>query len=72
MPGAVLVRVAASHVRVGTFQYFAARGDLDKVRTLAEYVIDRHDPDLAGRPDRYLALLRAVALRQARLMHSGC
>jgi uncharacterized protein YdiU (UPF0061 family) len=68
LPGAVLVRVAASHVRVGTFQYFAARGDLDKVRTLAEYVIDRHDPDLAGRPDRYLALLRAVALRQARLI----
>jgi uncharacterized protein YdiU (UPF0061 family) len=55
-------------VRVGTFQYFAAQGDLDKVRTLAEYVIDRHDPDIAGRPDRYLALLRAVALRQARLV----
>ncbi|HEY2381396.1 MAG TPA: YdiU family protein [Terriglobia bacterium] len=68
LPGAVLARVAASHVRVGTFQYFAARGDIDKVRTLAEYVIDRHDPDLARRPDRYLALLRAVALRQARLI----
>jgi serine/tyrosine/threonine adenylyltransferase len=68
LPGAVLVRVAASHVRVGTFQYFAARGEVDRLRTLADYVINRHDPDLAGRPDRYLALLRAVALRQARLI----
>ena len=68
LPGAVLVRVAASHVRVGTFQYFAALGDVDKVRTLADYVVDRHDPDLVGRPDRYLALFRAVALRQARLI----
>ncbi len=68
LPGAVLVRVAASHVRVGTFQYFAARGEIDKVRTLADYVIARHDPDLAGRPDRYLGLLRAVALRQAQLL----
>lgn len=68
LPGAVLTRVAMSHVRVGTFQYFAARGDVEKVRILADYVIARHDPDLAGRPDRYLALLRAVALRQARLI----
>jgi uncharacterized protein YdiU (UPF0061 family) len=68
LPGAVLVRVAASHVRVGTFEYFAARGDVSKVRTLADYMIERHDPDLADRPDRYLALLRAVALRQARLI----
>jgi len=68
LPGAVLVRVADSHVRVGTFQYFAARGEIDKVRLLADYVIARHDPDLVGRPDRYLSLLRAVALRQARLI----
>ena len=68
LPGAVLVRVADSHVRVGTFQYFAARGEIDKVRLLADYVIARHDPDLMGRPDRYLSLLRAVALRQARLI----
>jgi uncharacterized protein YdiU (UPF0061 family) len=68
LPGAVLTRVALSHVRVGTFQYFAARGDVEKVRMLADYVIARHDPDLVGRPDRYLALLRAVAFRQARLI----
>lgn len=57
-PGAVLTRVAASHLRVGTFQYFAARGETDKVRQLADYAIDRHDPDLAGQPDRYIRLFR--------------
>jgi uncharacterized protein YdiU (UPF0061 family) len=68
LPGAVLTRVAASHLRVGTFQYFAARGELDQLRQLADYAIARHDPDLAGRPDRHVALLRAVAERQARLI----
>src|SRR6187549_2845396 len=46
LPGAVLTRVGASHVRVGTFQFFAARGDFEKVRTLADYVIARHYPTL--------------------------
>jgi len=68
LPGAVLTRVAASHLRVGTFQYFAARGDVDKLRQLSDYAIARHDPALAGRPDGPLALLRAVAERQARLI----
>ncbi|RYY68387.1 MAG: YdiU family protein, partial [Comamonadaceae bacterium] len=68
LPGAVLTRVASSHLRVGTFQYFAARGELDKLRLLAEYAIARHDPDLAGVPDRYLALLGRVAQRQAELI----
>jgi uncharacterized protein YdiU (UPF0061 family) len=68
LPGAVLTRVAASHVRVGTFQFFAARGDDDKVRTLAEYVIERHEPQLRERSDRYLELLRCVAQRQAELL----
>jgi uncharacterized protein YdiU (UPF0061 family) len=45
LPGAVLTRVASSHIRVGTFQYFAARGDLEAVERLSEYVIDRHFPD---------------------------
>ncbi len=67
-PGAVLTRVAASHLRVGTFQFFAARGETDKLRQLAEYAIARHDPALAGTPGRHLALLRAVAGRQARLI----
>ncbi len=68
LPGAVLTRVAASHLRVGTFQFFHARGDLDKLRQLADYTIARHDPELAGTPERYLGLLRAVAQRQAALI----
>ncbi|MDZ7856911.1 protein adenylyltransferase SelO [Sphaerotilus sp.] len=67
-PGAVLARIAASHIRVGTFQFFAARGDHDRVRQLADYVIARHDPDLLASEDRYLDLLRAVCERQARLV----
>ncbi|MDP3225613.1 MAG: YdiU family protein [Rubrivivax sp.] len=67
-PGAVLTRVAASHLRVGTFQFFAARGDIDKLRQVADYAIQRHDPALAGTPGRHLALLRAVAERQAPLI----
>ncbi|RYF41187.1 MAG: YdiU family protein [Comamonadaceae bacterium] len=68
LPGAVLTRVAASHLRVGTFQYFAARSELDKLRLLADYAIARHDADLAGQPGRYLELLRRVAQRQAVLI----
>ncbi len=68
LPGAVLTRVAASHLRVGTFQFFAARGEHDEVRRLAEYAIARHDPALAGEPDRFLGLLDAVMRRQASLV----
>jgi serine/tyrosine/threonine adenylyltransferase len=68
LPGGVLTRVAASHLRVGTFQFFAARGDLDMLRRLADYTIARHDPQLIGAPDRHLGLLRAVAGRQAKLI----
>ena len=68
LPGAVLTRVAASHLRVGTFQFFAARGDLARLRQLADYAIARHDPALAGAPDPGLALLQAVAGRQAALI----
>jgi uncharacterized protein YdiU (UPF0061 family) len=68
LPGAVLTRVAASHIRVGTFQFFAARGDAARVRQLAEYTIARHDPDLVGTPGRFLGLLERVAERQAMLI----
>ena len=68
LPGAILTRVAASHIRVGTFQYFAARRQHDQVRALADFVIERHDPNLSGEPDRYLLLLKAVAERQAALL----
>jgi uncharacterized protein YdiU (UPF0061 family) len=68
LPGAVLTRVAASHIRVGTFQFFAVRGDVERVRQLAEYTIARHDPSLVGSPRRFLALLENVAERQAKLI----
>jgi serine/tyrosine/threonine adenylyltransferase len=68
LPGAILTRVAASHVRVGTFQYFAARGDADAVRTLADYVIARHYPELKVSPAPYLELLSGVIRRQASLV----
>ena len=68
LPGAVLTRVAASHIRVGTFQFYAARGDVGRVRKLAEYTIARHDPMLAASPHRFLGLLQNVAERQAALI----
>ena len=68
LPGAVLARVAASHLRVGTFQFFAARGEQDKVKALADHAIARHYPDLAGAENPYLAFLDAVIARQAALI----
>jgi uncharacterized protein YdiU (UPF0061 family) len=68
LPGAILTRIAASHVRVGTFQYFAARGDIDAVRALADYVIERHYPELSASGARYLGLLQAVMRRHASLV----
>ena len=68
LPGAVLTRVAASHIRVGTFQYFAARSDTEAVRRLADHVIDRHYPDLRQSERPYHALLAAVIKRQAELV----
>lgn len=67
-PGAILTRVAASHLRVGTFEYFAARGEIALLRRLADFAIARHDASLVGTPDRYLGLLQAVAERQAALL----
>jgi serine/tyrosine/threonine adenylyltransferase len=68
LPGAVITRVAQSHVRVGTFQFFAARGDTAATKRLADYVIDRHYPELKGAANPYQALLRAVLDRQAALV----
>ncbi|RBW57875.1 YdiU family protein [Ruegeria sp. A3M17] len=64
MPGAVLTRVAQSHLRVGTFQVFAARGQLDSLRRLTEYAIDRHYPDADGP----MGLLRVVVEAQSQLI----
>ncbi|HEX4146168.1 MAG TPA: YdiU family protein [Pirellulales bacterium] len=68
LQGAILTRVAASHIRVGTFQYLAARQDEASLRLLADYVIDRHYPQLADAPGKYLDLFRAVMDRQAALI----
>ena len=68
LPGAVLARVASSHVRVGTFQYFAARGDTEAVRLLADYVLARNYPELLDTEQPYLALLEGIVFRQAGLV----
>ena len=68
LPGAVLTRIAASHVRVGTFQYFAARGDSEGLKLLAEYVSARHYPELSQAEKPVTALLAGVVGRHARLV----
>jgi len=68
LQGAILTRTAASHIRVGTFQYAAAQGKPDALRTLADYTIHRHFPDLAAAENPCLALLQAVMERQASLV----
>jgi serine/tyrosine/threonine adenylyltransferase len=68
LPGAVLTRVAASHIRVGTFQYFAARGDGEGLRALADHAIARHYPAAAEAESPYRALLEAVTAAQADLV----
>ena len=70
LPGAVLTRVAASHIRVGTFEFFAARGEQTQVRRLADYVIDRHYRELKGDANPYLGLFERVCDRQAALIAS--
>ncbi|WP_309664249.1 protein adenylyltransferase SelO family protein [Tabrizicola sp.] len=68
LPGAVLARVAASHLRVGTFQFFAARGETAQVKALADYAMARHYPELGGAEQPYLAFFEAVIGRQAALI----
>jgi len=70
LPGAILTRVAASHVRVGTFQYFAVRKDWPKIRQLANYVIARHYPQAANAENPVMALFEAVMDAQAELVAS--
>ena len=71
-PAGILTRVAASHLRVGSFEFFAARGDVDSLRRLADYAftrhVARHDQNLIEAPDRYLLLLQHVIDRQAKLI----
>jgi uncharacterized protein YdiU (UPF0061 family) len=68
LPGAVLCRVAASHLRVGTFQYAAASGDRDVLRALADHAIARHHPEAGGSDRPYLELYRQVVEAQAALL----
>ncbi|MDH5480874.1 MAG: YdiU family protein, partial [Nitrosomonas sp.] len=68
MPGAVLTRVARSHIRIGTFQFFSARRDIEALRLLADYVIARHYPEVADTATPYLALFEAIIERQAALV----
>ena len=68
LPGAVLTRVASSHLRVGTFEWAAAHRDTPALVALADYTIRRHYPDLAGHDTPYVALFEAIAERQARLL----
>ena len=68
LPGAVLARVASSHIRIGTFQYFAAHNDTDSLRSLTGHVLARHYPEALDAENQALALLKAVMERQAALV----
>jgi uncharacterized protein YdiU (UPF0061 family) len=70
LPGAILTRVAASHLRVGTLQYFAARGELETLQRVFRYALQRHDPQLHDAQQPVLAFFEAVARRQAALIAS--
>ncbi len=67
-PGGIFTRVAQSHIRIGTFQWFAARQDDDNLKILADYVIERHYPDVKKADNPYLGLLNSVIQRQAELI----
>ena len=68
LPGAILTRVAASHLRVGTFQYALKRGNIDQLRALADYTLQRHFPSVDTDGNKYLSLLKEVINRQALLI----
>ena len=68
LPGGVLTRVAQSHIRVGTFQYLASKGDAEGLRALADHVIARHYPAAAEADRPYTAMLEGVVIRQAALV----
>ncbi len=68
LPGAILTRVASSHIRVGTFQYVANWGNVEELRELADYTLKRHYPEIENGESRYLILLQEVIKRQAELI----
>ena len=68
LPGAILTRIAASHIRVGTFEYFAARQDKEALKILADYVMGRHYPALQNQPQAYFEMLKATLRAKAELV----
>ncbi|PHR55210.1 MAG: hypothetical protein COA43_15700 [Robiginitomaculum sp.] len=66
--GAILTRVAQSHIRIGTFQYFYARGDVEALAELSDYVINRHFPDVKSAKNPYDKMLKTIIARQAKLI----
>jgi uncharacterized protein YdiU (UPF0061 family) len=70
LPGAILTRVASSHIRVGTFEYFAARNDWDSIKILSDYTINRHYPECLSTANPYIALLKSVINSNAQLIAS--
>ncbi|MGJ7911624.1 protein adenylyltransferase SelO [Neobacillus sp. LXY-1] len=68
LPGAILTRVAASHIRVGTFQYAAGKGNIEELRIFVDYTINRHYPNINNDENKYLSLLKEVINRQAELI----
>ncbi|MDA9793078.1 YdiU family protein [Bacteriovoracaceae bacterium] len=70
LPGGILTRVAASHIRVGTFEFFAGAGDLEHLKVLADYAIDRHYPHIKNDKNIYLSFIKEVTYAQAKLIAS--
>ena len=68
LPSAILTRTAASHIRIGTFQFFAARGDKEMIKILADYAIDRHYPEVKEAANPYRCFLDCLIQRQAKLV----
>ena len=70
LPASIITRIAKSHIRVGTFEYFACRNDIKNLKILADYAIDRHFPEYQHQNDKYLYLLKSVMKLQAELVAS--
>ena len=70
LPASIITRIAKSHIRVGTFEYFACRNDIKNLKILADYAIDRHFPEYSPQNDKYLYLLKSVMKLQAELIAS--
>ena len=68
LPGAIITRIAKSHIRVGTFQYFASQGQNDHLKDLSDYIINRHFPEIIGNKNKYLDLFKCILSKQAKLV----